>query len=73
MQCPVQQSFIIPGCFSNQMAQALMHASHMIRIQPCGHVFNAFPLSRQKQSRAVRLKRSTPVSMSRRLRLIRLW
>lgn len=68
IQRAVQQRFIVPGSFGDQMMQGLMHTPHMIRIESRRHRLYALAFARQKQTRAVRLERNNPVRVSGRLR-----
>jgi hypothetical protein len=46
------------------MVQRLMLGAHLTGRNPSRHRFHAFPVARQKQTRAIGCKRLTPVGMS---------
>jgi hypothetical protein len=58
-----QHFLVVPGRIRYQVVQRLVHATHIVWGQPCGHRLDAFALARQQQTHAVVLQRRMPISM----------
>jgi hypothetical protein len=58
-----QHLLIVPGRIGYQVMERLVHATHILGRQSCGHRFNALAFTRQQQTYAVMLQRHMPVSV----------